>query len=179
MGVLIIILIVVVIYYYKVFKPKRINEQEKYDRSEYVEKALRFIEFCELGPNNRKIFVTPDYIGVYLMGDDELGFPIMHYLDPADAQYPAYKEAQQEHVYEEIEKRFGGREGMELYRRLNLDVKLHDGNEEFPIIFMWHHVSGNHDGRLLELEKYAKAIERRYKERYGKELSLSQFLSGW
>ena len=184
MQAILIVIIAVAIYYFAVSRPKQKAKQGKmeyeiYDKSEYVQKALRFIEFSELGPADRRVFVTPDYIGVYLMGDDSLGFPIMSYLNPDDAKYPVYKEAQRQHVYEEIEKRFGGSKGMELYRELDLNVKLHDGSEDFPIIFMWHRVPGNRDKELIELEKYARAIERQYRKQYGKELSLSQFLPGW
>lgn len=161
---------------YKLYKSGEKAENKKYDSSEYVEKALRFIEFYELGPDDRELFVTPDYIGVYLMGDDSLGFAIMRY---DNASPPTYKEAVKLNIYEKIEERFGGSKGMELYRELSLDIKVHDENEDFPTIYMWHRVPGNRDRELLELEKYAKAIQRRYMDKYKKELAVSQFLPGW
>lgn len=157
---------------YKLCKSGEKAENEKYDSSEYVEKALRFIEFYELCSVNCGLFITPNYMGVHL-SDENLGISIMLYLSPEDKDIKAF---QKERVYKEIKNLFGGDKGLALYKELGLDVKLHKNDEDFPTIIMWHRVPGNRDRELQELEKYAKAIKRRYMNKYKKELELSTWV---
>lgn len=135
--------------------------------SEYVETASKFLEFYSLlSPEiHRYIILTPMYIGVRL-SDDHLGISIKIYLGPSSLD-PEFKEAAKKHVYNHIERLFGGAKGLNLYKQLGLDVKLHNNDEDLPVVFMYHPTLNTQN-----LNKYAKAIERRYKEKHGESLDV-------
>lgn len=166
----VVLLIAVVIFGgHMLFKSVEKSENEKYDSSEYVETALKFLEFYALLPpemRHQYIILTPMYIGVRL-SDDHLGIRIKIYLGPMSSLDPEFKEAARKSVHSDIERLFGGAKGLNLYKQLGLDVKLHNNDEDLPVVFMYHPTLNTQN-----LNKYAKAIERRYKEKYGESVNV-------
>lgn len=157
----IILLIAVIIFGgYKLLHSDKHKDDSKYDSSEYVKKAMRFIEFYMQMPRKTTLIVTPEFIGARIPSDsdnDYFGVTVSTYLQSG------FQDVFFQHAKESL----GGERGVALFQELNLQVKLHDGDDDWPIVYM----------DLFEFdsqkrEKCVHAIEKQYEKLYHKEVKI-------
>lgn len=143
---------------------RREFESEQYEESEYVSKAMQFIEFCEILPLKSLLVITPDIIGI-VIPDEKFGVAVKSYLTmvASDSREDKYREW----FLKEVKVQLGGELGVEMFNKLSLQVKLHNNDEDWPVVYMDAFCYSDFDR-----ESYIRAIELQYARRYQKTLSM-------
>ena len=150
-----LLIALVVFLAYKFLKP---NYQKDAD-SDYVRKAFQFIEFYNALPRKGIIFITPQKIGVEIP-DECLGSAISTYWNVGGVE--------QQWLEDKLLKYIGGETNLARFRKLGLQAELHDDSMDHPVLSMYSLCCYSDRDR----EKYIKAIEWKYKNKYGKDLKI-------
>lgn len=161
-GVTVLIIGGIIFALYKFLSSAGNKENEKYENSDYVKRALNFIEFYESLPQPKLLIITPEMIAARL-SDDELGSKILTHQQIPETGDLWFQEQIKEHI--------GGEANLTRFRSLKLQVKVHDNDMDLPVIFMCAYCTSS----MLEQEKYIKAIEKKYRQKYRKELKIHHF----
>ena len=166
-GAVILVIGAIVFGFYKFLHFGDTAEEE----SEYVENALKFIEFTKrLNSPLLTLFATPKHIGVVL-SDDALGICVQMCL--ATTSDARLEKARRDLLEKELVKHIDGNNGLQLYRVLCLDVDLWKHDEDHPIILKYLLPPYNRArSELQQLDTYINALKRRYKKQYQKELKI-------
>ena len=161
-----LLLAVVVFAGYMLLKPN----YQKDANCEYVERAFQFIEFYEKLPHKSFLLITPEMIGVRLPSEIAGGYPgiVIKTYQELNLRRVEGGTSVPEAVFEkDIAKYIGGEANVRRFRKLSLEVKLHDNDDDQPVIYM-PLFCGSGEKR----EHYVKVIKWKYKKEYGKELKI-------
>lgn len=161
-GLTVLIISGIIFALYKFLFSSNNKENKQYENSDYVKKALNFIEFYESLPQPKLLIITPEIIAAR-MSDDELGSKILTHQQIPETGDPWF--------HEQIKAHIGGEANLTRFRSLKLQLKVHNNDMDFPVIFMYAYCAAS----MLEQENYIKAIERKYRQKYGKELKIHHF----
>lgn len=163
-----LVIVAVIFGIYKLCKSGKKSETEKYDSSEYVVNALQFVEFYERLPQKSLFVVTPELIGV-VIPDTNFGVAVKTYLSlsKSDTQQA---DSYLEWFLKEEKKQLGGEVGVEQFKKLGLQVKLHNDDEDWPVIYVNAFCYSDADR-----EHYVKAIEAQYQKLYNKSFKIHHF----
>lgn len=171
-GAVIIVIILLIFVGYKLLHFGK-NSKKYYEDSEYIEKAIQFMEFYETISCYHYLVIT-DYRIAAIIDSANLGVAVMSYLKsnwnsaPTTEDYKRYKKYQEEKVYEELQK-LTGPGGMEIYKKLQLKFKDHNDDDDYATVYQV--LSIPHDDRN-QIQKYADALSRCYKRKYGKNIKI-------
>lgn len=137
--------------------------------TQYVQSAMQFIEFYEQLPRKMMLIITPEYIGVRVPSDeknDYFGTAVFTYLNSIQRD-PLHEAAYKEVFFKYAEKALGGNRGITLFQQLYLQVRLHDNDDDCPMVY-----KDLYEFDFSKRENYVKAIERQYKSTYHKDVKI-------
>lgn len=166
------VIALVIFLFYKFMKSLKKDEDNRYQEAvntSYVQKAMEFIEFYEQLPKSMFFILTPEYVGVRIPSDesnDYFGISVQTYLDMSRDQ-PEFETTFREIFFKQAQKSLGGAQGVAMFQKLGLQVRLHDDDNDFPIVYM-----SLYEFNAAQRKDYVKAIEKQYKSLYHKELNI-------
>jgi len=173
-----VFILLVVVGYFILYKPYQEKQQverenaeyQEISNSEYVQRAMKFLAFYHLIPDKSMLIVTPQYIGVRVPSYEDnnyFGTSVSCCLTACHDQ-PQFESTFMEGFFERSKESIGGDEGIRLFQELGLQMKLHDGDDDMPIIYM-----GLPGGlNFLEQNRYVHAVERKYQETYQEQIKI-------
>ncbi len=175
MWILILAAVVGYFVFYRPYQEKRKAEREAAVYQElsnlgYVQTAMKFLAFYQLLPQKSMLIVTPQYIGVRISSNERnnyFGVNVSTYLTSCRDQ-PQFESAFMENFFEQGKESLGGDGGIQLFQELKLQMKLHDGDDDMPVIYML--LPGGED--FLKQHQYVRAIEKKYQEVYHEQFKI-------
>lgn len=173
MWVFIVILIPAIGYWIiqeVLYAKEREKKYQEMENSQYLKQAIRFLAFYHLLPSKNMLIVTPQYIGVWIPDreyNNYFGSSVFAYITACRDQ-PQFESTFMENFFERNKECLGGDEGIRLFRELGLQMKLHDGDDTKPVIYMALYGGPN----FSEQKRYIQALERKYRETYQEQVKI-------
>lgn len=164
-----------ILLFFRPYQKKRRTEKEEaayqeLSNSGYVQTAMKFLAFYQLLPQKLMLIATPQYIGVQISSNERnnyFGVNVSTYMTSCRDQ-PQFESAFMEVFFEQSKESLGGDEGIRLFQELKLQMKLHGGDDDMPVIYM--PLPGGSD--FLKQNQYVQAIERKYQEVYHEQIKI-------
>lgn len=156
---------------YKSYKKRQKEKEEMQFKdaivSLYVQMAKKVIDFYNLFPPELNLFLLlrEEYIGILIWDSDldtGLGTTIQGYHE-----WQKNRPDIGDTILIDRLKSLVGNQGTELYKSLGFSVALDRNDIERPIFFIPMRCES-----IIERDQYGKAIERWYKDTYGKEIHI-------